>query len=667
MKGNSGRPREIRDPRSRGRLAILLLLTLAAAAGQSPENLFVPDPNKAWAVVVGVSRYQVLSKEKWLDFADADAEAMAKFLSSGQGFKFLPDHIMTVTNEKATLAEVKNVLGNWLGRKVKPGDSVFIFLAAHGFVETVEPRDAYVVTYDTSPENLYGTAYSFEDIESLVSRRLSRAAHVFLVTDACHAGKMVEAKAFHQKLTTLQRREVFGLLAAEPMEESLEGRLFGGGHGAFTYYLLRGLQGEADANRNGMVEFNEALGYVRDQVAKATGGAQNPKEFSKPSGDLGLSRVTEERADLGFSAPQGVQYATLVFNGPPNTELLVNGSSRGQVPHTGQLAVDQLAPDNYKLMAVTSRGQRVAQEIVISANPTEVEYNGTAMFVKPPKGRGVADLATADPDQRRVALENEGQQVLLAYLQGEAVPLGADDFDRCARVFAAAAALTTEPGVLPARRAFCAGRAALYRGDLAGAAPLLEEARRLDPRDPLAYNALGVLHLERRNFAEALRQFQAASERARRWAYPHFNRALTFIAQNQFARAEEAYLEAIRLGPRYAYLHYNLGSLYMRINQPDRAEREFRRALELDLDAAAGHIALGNFYRSRQRDREAETEYRRAQQAHPNDVPASVNLARLYRDQGRNSEAVRELEEALKRVDAPMIRQALEEIRKTRQ
>lgn len=647
-------------------LATLLLLSMAAFAMQAPENLFVPAPEKAWAVVVGVSRYQTLPKEKWLDFADADAESVAKFLQSGQGLKFLPDHIITITNEKATLAEVKNAMGNWLLKKTKPGDSIFIFLAAHGFVEPLGERDAYVVAYDTSPENLYGTAYSFLDIESLVSKRLGRAGHIFLVTDACHAGKMAEAKAFHERMTTLQRREVFGLLAAEPQEESLEGRLFGGGHGAFTYYLLRGLQGEADANKNGMVEFSEALGYVRDQVAKATGGAQNPKEFSKPSADLGLSRVTEERADLGFSAPQGVQYATLMFNGPPNTELLVNGTSRGQVPHTGQLAVDQLAPNTYKLMAVTSRGQRVAQEVVISADPTEVEYNGTAMFVKPPKGRGLADLATADPDQRRVALENEGQQVLLAYLQGEAVPLGADDFERCARVFTAAAALTTEPGVLPARRAFCAGRAALYRGDLAAAAPLLEEARRLDPRDPLAYNALGVLNLERRNFAEALRQFQAASQRAIRWAYPHFNRALTYTAQNQFARAEEAYLEAIRLGPRYAYLHYSLGGLYMRINQPDRAEREFRRALELDLDAAAGHIALGNFYRSRQRDREAEMEYRRAQQAHPNDVPASVNLARLYRDQGRNNEAVRELEEALKRVDAPMIRQALEELRKVR-
>jgi len=40
-------------------------------------------------------------------------------------------------------------------------------------------------------------------------------------------------------------------------------------HGLFTYYLLKGLRGEADTNRNGTVTFGELAGYVRQKVAWA--------------------------------------------------------------------------------------------------------------------------------------------------------------------------------------------------------------------------------------------------------------------------------------------------------------------------------------------------------------------------------------------------------------
>jgi len=40
-------------------------------------------------------------------------------------------------------------------------------------------------------------------------------------------------------------------------------------HALFTYYLLKGLRGEADTNYNGMVTFGELAGYVRHKVAWA--------------------------------------------------------------------------------------------------------------------------------------------------------------------------------------------------------------------------------------------------------------------------------------------------------------------------------------------------------------------------------------------------------------
>ena len=51
------------------------------------------------------------------------------------------------------------------------------------------------------------------------------------------------------------------------------------GHGVFTYYLVRGLRGAADLNRDGIVTLQELYEYVEQQVtvkARASGGNQHP-------------------------------------------------------------------------------------------------------------------------------------------------------------------------------------------------------------------------------------------------------------------------------------------------------------------------------------------------------------------------------------------------------
>ena len=58
-----------------------------------------------------------------------------------------------------------------------------------------------------------------------------------------------------------------GLIGGEDLMKGLEDDQHR--HGLFTYYLLKGLRGEADTNRNGTVTFGELAGYVRQKVAWA--------------------------------------------------------------------------------------------------------------------------------------------------------------------------------------------------------------------------------------------------------------------------------------------------------------------------------------------------------------------------------------------------------------
>jgi uncharacterized caspase-like protein len=57
-------------------------------------------------------------------------------------------------------------------------------------------------------------------------------------------------------------------------------------HGVFTYFLLEGLGGKADADRDDLVTVNEAYDYVSKNVPKATGQEQHPVKKGEVEGQL---------------------------------------------------------------------------------------------------------------------------------------------------------------------------------------------------------------------------------------------------------------------------------------------------------------------------------------------------------------------------------------------
>lgn len=65
------------------------------------------------------------------------------------------------------------------------------------------------------------------------------------------------------------------ITASRADETSFEDERWGGGHGVFSYQLLRGLGGLADANLDGVVTAGEILGFVQIAVNRETSGAQN--------------------------------------------------------------------------------------------------------------------------------------------------------------------------------------------------------------------------------------------------------------------------------------------------------------------------------------------------------------------------------------------------------
>jgi uncharacterized caspase-like protein len=111
-----------------------------------------------------------------------------------------------------------------------------------------------------------------------------RSERLVFIADSCYSGasggRTVNVTGMRANLTDGFLERVAGgrgkviITASAANEVSVEKDELG--HGVFTYYLLEGLRGKADADRDGLITVEEAYRYVYERVAKATGQEQHP-------------------------------------------------------------------------------------------------------------------------------------------------------------------------------------------------------------------------------------------------------------------------------------------------------------------------------------------------------------------------------------------------------
>ena len=206
-----------------------------------------PAPGgETYALLVGVSKFK--NQELSLQFAERDAISFDQLLSSPRGGGLPKDHVLLLTNENATTAAVRNGFQDFLKRRAGKGDTVIIMMASHGTVEVPGSKNAFILTYDSDPQDLNSTALPMEELQSLFEEQLSKVGRVVLFVDVCKSGVIGSIKntGINSEVQHLGEAEgdLFGLMASRPRELSLEGPQFGGGHGLFSYFVLKGLAGD---------------------------------------------------------------------------------------------------------------------------------------------------------------------------------------------------------------------------------------------------------------------------------------------------------------------------------------------------------------------------------------------------------------------------------------
>ena len=220
----------------------------------------------SFAVVIGIETYRDLPQA---EFTVRDAKITKEYLIRVMGFP--EENIATLLNERATKGDIEGYIGTWLKSNVDRDSSVFVFYAGHGAPNPLT-GEAFLIPFDGNPAFPEATGIPLKKFYEMLAGL--QVKDTFVVMDSCFSGgggRSVMAKggrpmAISVENPVLASGNVVVMTAASGTEISSsypEKR-----HGLFTYFFLKGLQGEADFNGDKTVSLAELYNYVTPQVKK---------------------------------------------------------------------------------------------------------------------------------------------------------------------------------------------------------------------------------------------------------------------------------------------------------------------------------------------------------------------------------------------------------------
>ncbi len=256
---------------------------------------------RAYGIVIGIENYR--DKLPRADFAESDARLVGEYLTKVMGYP--EENVVVRTNDKASMNDLVKYLESWLPNNVEKDSSVFVYYSGHGAPNT-RTGDAYLVPYDGDPAFVETTGYPLKRLYAALDKLAVKDSTVVL--DSCFSGsggRSVIGKglrpmglsmehAFSEKGRSVTLAASSGDQVSSTYEEK--------GHGLLTYFFLKGLQGEADLNKDGNIDLTELYDYVKPNVSKIARKVYNNEQTPQLIGSPGLlktggSRLVEQHKE----------------------------------------------------------------------------------------------------------------------------------------------------------------------------------------------------------------------------------------------------------------------------------------------------------------------------------------------------------------------------------
>lgn len=224
------------------------------------------------AVIIG-NRSYAASGAHDVEYAQRDARIMKEYLIRALGY----DEENIIYAEDAGLSKFNEIFGSErdfrsgrLHKYVREGVSqVFIYYVGHGAPD-LETGEAYFVPVDANPQYIKANGYRLQTFYANLSR--IPAKKMTIVLDACFSGNTEKGMLFKNISPALVKvkKELQGPKNAVVITSAAVDQVSTWypekRHSLFTYYFLKGLQGDADLRKDGKITVGEMEKYLKDNV-----------------------------------------------------------------------------------------------------------------------------------------------------------------------------------------------------------------------------------------------------------------------------------------------------------------------------------------------------------------------------------------------------------------
>ena len=626
---------------------LLLFFCTNEVAGQAAISATDTSARpRTFAMIMGISTYKYIRP---LSYADSDAELFRDFLKSGSGGRLPDTSIYFQKNETATQANflVKGMA--WIKNKgLRKGDRLYIYLAGHG--DAIDELQYFFLAYDCNPAgdknnyNITGTVPLYPIKANIVKwRRLG--VDVVFIMDACRSNEKSgggggkddlpgggEGRDFlTQGITETNAGEII-MLATGQGEESLEDAAIGTGHGLFTYYLVEGLIGMADApgNKDGTVSLSEIKKYIGSTVPTIA-----MDKYKKKQDPYVCCEVNDEKI------------ISMVDTAFMRKWIMVK-QLRGQLEGKG--SEFDLIAKNFKTRGGIEKGDTAILDLYNNFNKALKDYNlsGNEKSAESiyQKLNELAPGSSYTLDAKlSLATEfiNFAQSKINLYLEGRDVTtiqrirsqLDADDksdevsnsLDRMEKI---ARQESSEVGKMLER--------AIVYAEVDD-----ENFKRSLTAKNFFFKANGYFEKGKNSdvaLKQAISDAMIAYKEDPKAAYILNTLSSLEIDNNKLDSAIYFGKKAFAIAPHWRYPYVNVANAFTKKNNPDSALVYFRKALEVDAERADAYVDLGYFYFQQRKFDSAKVYYQKALVLDPLNVPANNNMGWLLRELRQFDESI---------------------------
>ena len=232
----------------------------------NPDRVKRQPERDAVAVIIGISNYKSLPKA---EFAKDDAQVFYDYAIRALGVK--PGNIKLLMDEQADAEEIYTAFKTWLPARVKSTTDVYVFYSGHG-LPTQDGSGLYWLPQRANRDLLSKTGILLAEVNSDIQATKPKSVTIFM--DACYSGQarggetlVASARPIALKSQPTTFPSNFTVISASQADQisSSSPELQ---HGIFSYYLMRGMEGDADSNKDGKITLDEIQKYLSENVGR---------------------------------------------------------------------------------------------------------------------------------------------------------------------------------------------------------------------------------------------------------------------------------------------------------------------------------------------------------------------------------------------------------------